>query len=82
MTIREKMKERLVEHGLWPDEANMVLDDAEKSEVLEPMFGRWKDSVDGYPPQMFAAVWISIKSVAVEWIDANKPKHFARTMFV
>lgn len=77
MTIREKMEEMLVDHMLWPDEAKAVVAAAEKDEVLDAMQGRWGQDTEGYPPQVVVATWISVKHVAVEWLKANKPQHFA-----
>jgi hypothetical protein len=31
---------------------------------------------------MLAVMTVSMKAIALEWIDANVPKHWARPMFV
>lgn len=78
MTIREKLETELVNHGLWPKEAEAVMNELETDEALKPMQGRWSEDTTGYPPQLLAIVLMSAKQKAVEWIDRNKPKHFAR----
>lgn len=80
MTIRKKMEEDLINHGLWPDEAVIILNNARESKVLESMEERWEEDTGGYPTQLLAAVWMSIKPIALDWIKTNKPQHFARFM--
>lgn len=80
MTIREKMKERLVKNALWPNEADAIIDNATYDESLKSMGGRWNETIEGYPPQLLSTVWASIKFIAIEWINKNKPMHIARLM--
>jgi len=80
MTIREVLEKRLCEHGMWPDEAKQVLKNAETHATCEAMKGRWDEQESGYPGFMLRVLWVSVTKIAVEWIDANKPKHFARSI--
>ena len=77
MTIRQKIEETLVNHGLWEDEAKTVIAEAEKHESLKDMLGRWDEDTASYPDQLLAVVWMSVKNLATEWLKANKPNHFA-----
>lgn len=79
-TLRQLFSERLVEHGLWPNEAGWVIDRYLLSAYGEPMRGRMDDACNGYPPQLLEGVWPGLKEVAIEWIDANAPQHFARAI--
>lgn len=81
MTIREKMTKRLENHGLWPEEANSVMELMIANESLKNMKTRWNDDCEGYSTQLFSAVWFAIRKSAIQWIDTNKPKHFSRAMF-
>lgn len=81
MTIREKMTRLLEDNGLMPDQAQAIMELAIVDVSLESMVTRWNDESEGYPPQLFGAIWYPIKKVAVEWIDANIPQHFARAIF-
>lgn len=81
MSIKEKLQAELVNHGLWPQEAEAIVAKVEADPANEAMGGRWDDSLDGYPPSIWALVWLSAKTNAVAWIDANKPEHWARAMF-
>lgn len=81
MKIRQKLEEMLVANGLWDDEAQHIMDQAEKDESLEAMKGRWNDDIEGYPPQLLAVTWMSVKLQAKKWLEDNKPQHFALAMF-
>jgi len=81
MTIREKLEEMLVNHMLWDTEAKQIMDQAEQDESLAAMKGRWNDKAEGYPPQLLAVTWLSVKLQAKQWLEANAPNHFALAMF-
>ena len=80
-TIEEKITERLVNNGLWPDEAKAVMELVKKAPENESMQGRWSENAEYYPQQIMAMAWFSAKNHAIEWIDSNFPNHFARSMF-
>jgi len=81
MKIREKFLKNLQNMGLFGSEAKGVLELYEKSSMGEPMKGRMGDDESDYPSQVIATTWIGISASAVEWIDKNKPQHWARPMF-
>jgi len=86
MTIREKLEKHLRDHGLLSDDASQVMEIVIKAteDSTDPnhaMNHRWDDVVDDYPKQLFGILWLSVRRQAIKWIDANKPKHFARAMF-
>lgn len=80
MTIRTKLHDLLTEHGLWPEEAEAVLFELENAKSSESMKGHWNDREEDHPPQLVAVLFMSAKRHAVDWIDKNKPRHFARPM--
>lgn len=80
MTIRNKIETQLVNQGLFPNEAKVVMEELEKTS--KPMNGRWDDDETAYPPQLFYVVFMAAKQKSVEWIDANCPDHFARHILV
>ena len=81
MTLRAYFEARLFEHGLFESEATAVMDKAEKDSSLEAMQRRWADDTEAYPSQLLAACWLSVKRCAAEWLEANKPKHWALPVF-
>lgn len=80
MTITEHLTGYLTKRGLWPHEATAVMDNLKAG--TPAMEGRWDEDAEGYPDSLFAVLVMSVDQAALEWIDANKPKHFARPMFV
>ena len=79
MTIEDTIKNKLIENGLFPDQANAVVYNLKKLDIC--MDGRWSEDASGYPVQLLAVLWMSAKDEAVKWIDENKPRHWARPMF-
>ena len=84
MTVREKLEEMLTAHGLWLQEAKAVFDSMLKEEGDSAGMKdvRWNGPADGYPVQLYAVLFLTLSDYAVKWIDENKPKHFARMLFV
>ena len=83
MTIREKPAEHLTDNGLWPAEAEEVINAYRDGDAYpEDQRGRFEDAVEGYPSQMLAVMIVAVRAESVRWIDANQPEHFARMMFV
>lgn len=80
MTIHETLKTKLVDHGLFADEAEAVLTELAAAPESESMQGRWREDADDYPPVMTSVLMLSAKRKAVEWIDRNKPMHWARAL--
>ena len=79
VTWRIWMEKYLTDRGLWPQEAFQIANNAAiNNDALGEIIDR---SHAGYPAMMNAAVAASLNSEALEWIDANKPKHFARRSF-
>lgn len=85
MTWREWIMKYLTDNGLWSQEAEAVF---ERYIAVpgEDMQRRLNDKIDGYPPQMQAqmqaVLLFGLQDTALEWIDANKPRHWARPMFL
>ena len=91
MTIREWLSKHLIKNGLWPHEAEAVLakietdatedgvPSAKPTWLIVEIFG---ENAEDYPPQLFMVMASLVNYYAVTWIDANKPHHFARRMFL
>ena len=81
MTIREKLTELLTRNGMWPNDAFEVMEEVISSDTTESMIDRWNDVADGYPKPFLALLWFMVRQKALEWIDANCPKAFYRSLF-
>ena len=81
-TIEGKIKQMLEDNGMFPQQAQAVIDMAKARPDLFPdMERRWADRAEDYPTSLIAVLWLGIKGLAVEWIDANLPKAWYRPMF-
>lgn len=81
MTFSEFVLSNLMLHGMSPDQAQQVLDLVKQAPENEVMLGRWGDYTEGYPPEMKNVAWYSAKIYALQWIAANKPKAWYRSLF-
>ena len=84
MTVREKLESMLVANGMFEGQA---------AEVIELSIPKIKELVDDYTikfespsnqyPDIFYNVWyMTIKPIALKWIDEKKHKAWFRPMFV
>jgi hypothetical protein len=76
-TIERFLIRDLVENMLWPKEAVTVVEKMKEEDETRLRFG---DSLDAYPRSRLAVLSLSARRRAVEWIDENKPEHYARTL--
>ncbi len=83
MTIQETLRKHLVDRGLRPLDALAIVNLYGLSNACPAdMANRFGDHTEGYPPQLMAALVFGVRQVALDWIDSNKPKHFARLLLV
>jgi len=81
MTIEQKIRKLLEEHGLWPEknvDAVMKIYKETHPEIEDKV---WSEPESAYPPQMIAVIWAGMCHTVVEWIDENCPQAFYRPMF-
>jgi hypothetical protein len=79
-SIYTRLRTELYNNGLFEQEADAILSSL-VSQQDHPMFARWNDTATGYPAEMLGLLWMDAKASALEWIDKNKPLHWARPMF-
>jgi hypothetical protein len=83
-TIEQKIKQKLVDGGISPDEADEVMNRV-KTDVtnkqMKQMEGRWKDDIESYPSQLLGGLLVIAKRHALEYIDEKMPKAWFRGMF-
>lgn len=80
-TFLESGKAYLVISGMWPEDADKIMQTAMDAPANEAMRGRWNDDVSGYPIVMMNVLTLSIRFAASKWLAANKPNHWARVVF-
>ena len=82
VTIENKIKEILVSHGLLEKQAAAIVEMVKADEANEAMERQWKDDAEGYPSVLLSALWHSVERCALQYIDANCPEAWFRSLFV
>lgn len=80
-SVGGQLHKMMIDNGLWPQEADAVLESVRTEKNAEALAEVLNKTWEGYPRQLHAVAWITVKKMVVEYIDANKPQHFARPMF-
>lgn len=78
MTIRQHLKQKLVDHMLWDDEAAQIVSALEADERSAPMRGRWDEDTTHYPSPLLDMLWTVAIGAAERWLVKNAPNHVAR----
>ena len=76
-TIRKHIEETLVNHGLWPNEAEQVMNHVVELPENVSMRDRWEHDTEDYPPSIVTLAWMSAKETAIEHLKKTNPQHFA-----
>lgn len=82
MTIEERIKEWLYNHGMFEDQADAVVKAMKTDEANVAMVNRWGDDVEDYLDSLMVVLLVAAKHAALEYIDANCPRAWFRPMFV
>ena len=80
MTVKEKMRERLVECGMFDEEADEVLVRVREAKENEFMLADWNRQTDGYPDTFLVVLWVTVRKAALAWIDEHCPDARYRSM--
>ncbi len=81
MTLKNRFLNDLIGNGLFPEQATAVIEYYLNSELGKTMKERMNDDESDYTEATLAAIWMSVRATAVQWIDKNIPLHWARPMF-
>jgi len=82
MNFEDKMKDLLIQNGMFGSQADEVIAEAKVANCCESMMGRWGDDVSGYPEMMVNVLWLSVKTVALKWLEENAPEAWFKPMFM
>lgn len=83
MTTKEKLKQMLIDNGMFPNQADAVLGEAiPRIEAVTPDYKiTWDRPASEYPDVVFNAMWLHVRDVAKHWIAENAPQAWYRPMF-
>lgn len=84
ITVKEKLINMLIKNGMFRTQAEEVL--AIAIPELNKLAGGYQIQFDtpatDYPLALYDQWFKTIKPIALDWIDKNKPKAWFRDMFV
>lgn len=81
MTVEQKMKDWLISNGMFDNQAEEVLNLAKEEELFKSMKNRWQSDSEGYPTALYAVLIISLREIALQWIEENCPEAWFKPMF-
>ena len=78
-SVGATLHKMMTDRGLWPKEADAVLESLKVSNpaLAECLHKQWEE----YPLVLHTTAWMVVKGAVVDYIDKNKPLHWARPMF-
>ena len=69
--------------GMWPEEATAIMDSAMPVvDDIDDYKMHWNGPAEEYPDAMYAILYLTIRPIALKYIDDNIPEAFFREMFV
>lgn len=83
VTTRQKFEQMLFENGMFEDQAKQVMDLAIPvidSQVENYKF-TWDRPAEEYPSQLYSIIFMTIKPIALKWIEDNCPMAWYKPMF-
>jgi hypothetical protein len=84
MNTLEKFEQMLVDNGMSENQAKQVMHLAiPEIDKLSGIYKiTWDRPASEYPESIYRVLWITIKQVAIKWIDKNLPAAWFRPMFI
>jgi hypothetical protein len=84
MTVREKLESMLVANGMFENQAKEVIELSipKLNELADGYKITFESASNQYPDMIYNLWYMTIKPIALKWIDDNKPKAWFRKMFV
>jgi len=83
MTIRKKLESMLVRMGMFDSQAEKVIDLAipELNDIVGNYSINFEDDSDAYPDAIYSVLMLSVKPIALKWIEENHPMAWFKLMF-
>jgi hypothetical protein len=75
------MIKAMTSRGMFPSQANEVIEKYIALRKDESMLSRWNDEVSAYPEPLQSILWMGVKDYAAKWIEENAPEAWFRPMF-
>lgn len=84
MTVRGKLESMLVANGMFENQAKEVIELSipKLYELADDYTITFESPSNQYPDMIYNLWYMTIKPIALKWIDDNKPMAWFRDMFV
>lgn len=84
MTVREKLESMLVANGMFENQAKEVIELSipKLNELTDDYTITFESPANQYPDMIYNLWYMTIKPIALKWIDDNKTMAWFREMFV
>lgn len=79
MTVEQFIYDYLFGFGILDKDVKAIIEEAKKSELLNDL--HWSDPKEGYPDVLFPTVILTIREIALKYIDEHMPKAWYRPFF-
>jgi len=83
MNTREKFESMLVANGMFESQAKQVMDIAipKLDSMISDYKFTWDRPAEEYPEVIYNVVYMSLKPIALKWIEENAPRAWFKPMF-
>jgi len=83
MTVQEKLEQMLIDSGMFPTQAKevMILAIPELNDLVEDYSITFDRPSDEYPEVIYGVLFISIKPIALQWLEDNIPMAWYKPIF-
>ena len=81
MTLKEDLKTRLLKHGLFESEAEKVLLSMQNDNIYSTLTEVFNLDWNSFPQEFRALAWYTTCGAVIDWMNAEKPNHFAKSIF-
>lgn len=82
-TVKQKLESMLIQRGMFESQAESVMEKAipELNSIVKDYNIRFDSSSSEYPEVIYSILFMSVKKVALEWIEENVPMAWYKPMF-
>lgn len=83
MSTKDRLIRMCFECGMFENDAKQVVESAipDIDALVSDYQITWDQPADGYPNQLYAIWFITVKEHAIKWIDKNCPQAWFREVF-
>lgn len=78
-TVRQVMKDMLVNNGMFEEQADEVMKVAERD--IDSMNENWGKEADSYPKVIITLTQSHVKRITLKWINENAPEAWFKPLF-